>query len=480
MPVAQRITIRWRITITILTIVGVSWGILSVLLYFETLWEAEARLNDEVELELEEAIHLLDVGANTGVIEALLVAEKKIVGEDRYFLQVLDHSGHLIVSCDDLTAVSLDSRDGSGEEESGEFFDVPHPLPGYDGQTVRVLERETEADLDGSGRSQVVRVRVAMSTLAIGEEARQTAGQAAVGLLIVLGTLSLISWFVTGRSLGPVKALTTAVRTISARNMEERLPLTGSGDEIDELADVLNDMLQRLQRAMRQMEDFTSDAAHQLRTPLTRIRGEIDLLLRSSKDDARHQLEAIQEEVGRLGGTCSRLLLLAKLDEQGLQDEFSDQVVALDDLVGELVEQILPLSHDKGVELNFHSRARCRVSGSKHLISEAVLNLIHNAIQYTPAGGSIRVGLDASRGRAWVTVEDSGPGIPLEERERIFQRFHRVLPNGESGTIGAGGLGLGLAIVKGIVEAHGGTVDVECPDQGGSRFRLVFPSTSQH
>lgn len=461
------LSIRWRIIVSTMVIVGALWTLLSVFLCVETWFAARQKLDLEVRGELMEATRLMDLGVASGVLEAFIAAEKSILGEDRYFLQVLDAQGRLLVSCDDL------AQDALCPMKSDELDEVPHPLPGHEGEKVRLLEREVETDLDGSGKAATVRVRVALSTRSCEEETREAAKQAALALLVALAGVAVMSWLVTSRSLAPVRSLTATASRISAHNPQERLPLSGSGDEVDELALVLNGMLERLHRALRQMEDFTSDAAHQLRTPLTRIRGELDLVLRDEvPEHLRMHIESVREEVQRLSATCTRLLLLARLDQRGVDGRLSGETVQLDELVEELVEQMRPLAQEKGMTLELHPGPSCRVAGSKHLISEAILNLLHNAVQFTPVGGRIRVGLESRAGRVQVAIDDSGPGVPEQEREKIFQRFHRILPSDGASTEGTG---LGLAIVRGIARAHGGTVEVEGLEPAGSRFLLVLP-----
>jgi signal transduction histidine kinase len=160
-----------------------------------------------------------------------------------------------------------------------------------------------------------------------------------------LAAVFCLLWFVTGRALQPVSAMASKASEITATNLRERLPLTGKGDELDRLANVLNDMLDRLGGSLRQMEQFASGAAHQLRTPITRIRGELDLVLRSELRDAtRDQLERIQEELERLTRVCGRLLLLARLDQQAAEASLLDERTHLGEVVADLLEYMGPVA----------------------------------------------------------------------------------------------------------------------------------------
>jgi len=223
------------------------------------------------------------------------------------------------------------------------------------------------------------------------------------------------------------------------------------------------------------MEQFSSDAAHQLRTPLTRIRGELDLILRSdAADPLRTQLEGIQEELERLSRVCGRLLLLGRLDQQARDASLFAEQVDLEAMVSELLEQMAPLAQDRGVGLRRGATSRLHVRGSRPLLVEALLNLLDNAIRATPEGDAVTVSIDADGGAARLSVEDGGPGVPPEERERIFQPFYRI-PRASAGETDDGS-GLGLAIVRAVARAHGGRVEVLAAPAGGSVFRFVLPA----
>jgi signal transduction histidine kinase len=306
---------------------------------------------------------------------------------------------------------------------------------------------------------------------AVRRNALETLLVGATSLAAVFGLL----WFVTTRALQPVSSMARKASEITATNVRERLPLTGRGDELDVLARTLNDMLGRLAGSLRQMEQFASGAAHQLRTPLTRIRGELDLVLRGElSGPVRDQLERAQEDLERLTRVCGRLLLLARLDQQAAEASILDERTDLAEVASDLVEYMRPAAEERSIALRLCGRSAAEVRGSRPLLAEAVLNLLDNALRYTPEGGTVTVSTESRDGSVSVSVEDTGPGVPPDERERIFQPFQRLARNPAGST--DGGSGLGLAIVTGIARAHRGAVDLEGPPGGGSRFRLVFPA----
>jgi two-component system OmpR family sensor kinase len=279
-------------------------------------------------------------------------------------------------------------------------------------------------------------------------------------------------WFVVCRSLRSVSVITSHAAVISSSNLRRRLPQNGSGDELDRLTAVLNELFAGLERSLQQMEAFTSDAAHQLRTPLTRIRGELDLVLTNGEslpEDTLASLEAASSELERLMGTCARLLLLARLDRGALERELNAEELDLSALAQELVEQVSPMAAEKQIAVAFHSRGEAPMRGSRELLAEALLNLLDNAIRCTPSGGQVELVVRIEGRQVLATVADTGPGVQESERELVFRRFFR-------GTNAPGaGTGLGLAIVRGIARAHGGEVEL-WPNEPGARFELRLPA----
>jgi len=342
------------------------------------------------------------------------------------------------------------------------------------GEQIRLRSERIELAMAGREPATFV-IQTAVSLGLFESAVRRNLHDFVLGAAGSLAAVFFLLWFVTTRSLRPVSAMTRKASQITATNLRERLPLAGRADELDELARVLNDMLDRLGGSLRQMEQFSSGAAHQLRTRLTRIRGELDLILRSDvADPPRSALERVQEEVERLSWLCGRLLLLARLDQQTGNASLFDERVDLEEVVNELLEQMAPLAQDRGVGLRRGAMSTVRVRGSRSLLVEALLNLLDNAIRFTPEGGSVAVSLEADGDVVRLSVEDSGPGVPPEERERIFQPFYRTPRTLAEAT--DDGSGLGLAIVRGIAQAHGGRVELVEAPKGGSVFRLVLPA----
>jgi heavy metal sensor kinase len=259
---------------------------------------------------------------------------------------------------------------------------------------------------------------------------------------------------------------------ISAEDLSRRLERRGTQDEIDRLADTLNAMLARLQAAFGEMQRFTADAAHELRTPLTALRGGIEIALRAerSPDEYRRVLASSIEEVDQLIRLAEDLLLLSR-STVGLTT--SRQPVDLESLCLEALELGMRLAKGKGVTVSMGATAPTVVQGDAGALRRALLNLVDNAVKYTPAGGSVVISLERAREHVALVVEDTGIGIDPADVERVFEPFVRLDAGRNRDT---GGSGLGLAIARSIVVTHGGTLEVDSRPGGGSRFTIQLPA----
>jgi heavy metal sensor kinase len=292
-------------------------------------------------------------------------------------------------------------------------------------------------------------------------------------VLVPLGVLlsAVGGWMLARRALRPVDRMSQSALQISAEDLSRRLERRGTQDEIDRLADTLNAMLARLQAAFGEMQRFTADAAHELRTPLTALRGGIEIALRAerSPDEYRRVLTSSIEEVDQLIRLAEDLLLLSR-STVGL--EAIRQAVDLEPLCLEALEIGVRLAKGKGVTVSMGATSPAVVRGDAGALRRALLNLVDNAVKYTPAGGSVMISLEHTAAGATLAVEDTGIGIDPADAERIFEPFVRLDAGRSRDT---GGSGLGLAIARSIVRAHGGTLEVESGAAGGCRFTIRLP-----
>jgi heavy metal sensor kinase len=294
-----------------------------------------------------------------------------------------------------------------------------------------------------------------------------------LAVLVPLGVvLSAVGgWLLAQRALRPVDRMSQSALRISAEDLSRRLERRGAEDELDRLADTLNAMLARLQAAFGEMQRFTADAAHELRTPLTALRGGIEIALRAdrSPDEYRRVLTSSIEEVDQLIRLAEDLLLLSR-STVGLTA--TRQPVDLEPLCLEALELGVRLAKGKGVTVSMGATAPAVVQGDAGALRRALLNLVDNAVKYTPAGGSVVIALERTRGGVALVVEDTGIGIDPADTRRIFEPFVRLDAGRSRDT---GGSGLGLAIARSVVLAHGGTLEVESRPGGGSRFTIRLP-----
>lgn len=300
-------------------------------------------------------------------------------------------------------------------------------------------------------------------------------------ILIVLGIsipLSLLlfsygGWFLAGLALKPVDLITKSVKKITAANLSHRLEVVNSHDEIGQLVETFNDTLARLENSFNKTRQFSADVSHELRTPLTILRGETEVALRWAKEpeEFRAILQSNLEEIKRMSEIIEYLLDLAKAEERRL--ELNIQDVDLTQLLFGLVQQTSMLAHEKGVKVDLEGKQKVMVRGDELRLRQIFLNLLDNAVKYTPSGGVVKVLLDVYGGKARVSVIDNGIGIPEEDLPHIFDRFYRV---DKARNRAQGGTGLGLSLTKSLVEAHGGQIEVFSQPDRGSTFKILLPA----
>jgi heavy metal sensor kinase len=279
-------------------------------------------------------------------------------------------------------------------------------------------------------------------------------------------------WLLARRSLRPIALMTQTAQRISAFHLSERLEESGTGDELDQLARTLNESLERLDESFHQMRQFSADASHELQTPLTVLKGEIEVALRSprSNEEYRNTLKSALEEIDRLARLVEGLLLLARADSGVLQ--IDRQSVDLPDLIRRVHSELTDTAKERGVDLEKVTEESVKVSGDPILLRQLVQNLVHNGLKYTPRGGHVTVSCRRDNESALLEVSDTGQGVPEPEQERIFQRFYRAT---EARSDRGGGAGLGLSIVRSIAEVHGGEVSVLSHPGKRSRFTVRLP-----
>ena len=289
-----------------------------------------------------------------------------------------------------------------------------------------------------------------------------------LGLLLAAGG----GWALARRALAPVERMAEAARRISAERLAERLEHSGTGDELDRLSHVLNAMLERLDLSFRQVRQFSADASHELQTPLTILQGELEVALRTPRSPQayRESIASALQEIERLATLVEGLLLLARADAGVLRLDLKPIDAA--QLLAEVYERMQIVAQRRSVALDLDDLEPHLVLGDGERLRRVLLNLVDNAIKYTPAGGRVALSLQRLNDRACLSVRDTGIGLSEAEREQVFQRFYRA---GAARDHGAQGSGLGLCIAMSIVEAHGGSLEVTSRVGEGSTFRVCLP-----
>jgi heavy metal sensor kinase len=296
-----------------------------------------------------------------------------------------------------------------------------------------------------------------------------------MGSVLPLGLLlaTVGGWVLAWRALKPMDRMTQAAHMISGKYLAGRLQETGTGDELDRLAKTLNDMLGRLDDSFRQTRQFSADAAHELQTPLTILKGEIEVALRSprSPEEYREVLNSNLEEIDRISSLVDGLLLLARADRGVLRLDLKP--VQLQELLEEVGEQMRLLAENQAVSLNYGLVEPATIQGDREHFKRLLLNLIDNAIKYTPASGRVTLSLRCDGNWAHLGISDTGMGLTEDEQEQIFNRFYRAA---EARSQKGGGAGLGLSIAQSIAVAHGGRIEVESTPGQGSTFTVSLPA----
>lgn len=292
----------------------------------------------------------------------------------------------------------------------------------------------------------------------------------AIPVVILMSVIA--GWFLAKRALSPVDLITMSARRITAERLSDRLPVLQSNDEIARLTDTLNEMIARLERSFEQVRQFTSDASHELKTPLAILMGELEIALRKpiADKEIRATLESCLEEVERLNNVVQGLLELSRAESGQVKIEMLP--VDLSALLRDICEDIEIIAEPKEISVATSIAPNVTINGDKTRLHQAFLNVIENAVKYTPRRGRVRVELSSGGDRAVLRVVDTGQGIPADQLPKIYDRFYRV---DKARSQDVQGTGLGLSIVRWIVETHGGTIMASSEVGTGTTFVIALP-----
>jgi len=302
----------------------------------------------------------------------------------------------------------------------------------------------------------------------------------AVPLALLLASIG--GYFLARKSLAPVVRMSATAAHIGAANLHERLPVANERDELGGLAQVINDLLARLDKSFEQQRRFMADASHELRTPIAIMRSEAEVALsepETSNAELRESIAIFRDETKRLTGIVEDLFMLARADAG--QYKLTPKEFYLDELVGEVARAVRTLAAEKGLTLQLDAAEEMPFHGDENLLRRLLLNLVDNAIKYTPSGGAVTIACKREGARYIITVSDTGPGVPADAQPYIFDRFYRAdsaRSRVEDDSAGlTSGAGLGLSIARWVAEAHDGTLELLHSSEAGSVFQLVLPAS---
>ena len=411
-------------------------------------------------------------GAHRVILNKLSINE---LGKVNIHLKSTDISSDIYVQ-----VWGLDGELQSSHGELAEFANKPFDagalrldFPVYrdssgPGWHIRVLSIPLQKDEDES----IIAVLQVASSLEVVDAARKNLTDVLSVIWVVAVLLSgIVVWFTLGQTLKPLGAITETVEQINrADDLSRRIPYQGpENDEIGNLVSSFNQTLERLEALFTSQQRLLADVSHELRTPLTVIKGNVDLMRRMKSLD-EESLTSIDQEAGRLTRLVGGLLLLAQAESGKLA--LNMKRVELDLLITEVFQEMTILAGNK-VHIRLNEIDQAYVNADRDRLKQVFINLVANAVQYTPPGGDVFLSLEKIGGQARIICRDTGPGIPAEDLPHIFERFYRAEKSRTRRE--TTGFGLGLSIANWIVERHGGRIEVNSHEGKGTTFAIWLP-----
>ncbi|MBI3050621.1 MAG: HAMP domain-containing protein [Acidobacteria bacterium] len=454
--------VRVRLTLWYVTAMLVVLAVYAAVVFWFVSRNASETLNSRIRSDFQWAAAMVDQTPEGGIAWSY----DDITEEESFWFQMWSPEGALLFQNVEARNSPLPRSRELALQSDDSIVAVDHPVA-----PVRVLTRRGRI-----GDTPVI-IQVARSERTMRDELRQLALILTLGLPLAVAIAGLGGYTLARRALLPIERMTDRARTITAERLHDRLPVHNPDDEMGRLATVFNQTLARLEESFDQMRRFTADVSHQLRTPLTAIRSVGEVGLREHREEAAYRsiIGSMLEEADRLASLVDRLLMLSRA-ETG-EARVSAEVFDLYDLAQEVAGHLEVLAEEKrqaivceraGTPLDA-DRDGPRAYADRFVIRQALINLVDNAIKFSPVGGRIRIRVADSRDEAIVEVIDSGGGIDPGARARIFDRFYRAA-NAETP-----GAGLGLSIARGAAEANGGRLTLAASGPGGSTFQIALP-----
>ncbi len=457
----SKIPLRWRLTIWYLLTLGVILLLFSAFLYWQLRRNLYAQVDSTLQLAASQALLNIDTDG------------------DRIAFQNIDGPSGAGQHPNDDLAFYLLAPDGALVDRLGLETAVSPQMPPQAGYVTLVTGDDTwriytQAVTTGDAAGWV---QVAQNMDPIDETLERLLNQMTIGVPLALVLVGVGGLFLAGRALAPIAGISRTAQSISGSDLNRRIHYQGPADELGQLAQTFDEMLDRLQATFERERRFTGDASHELRTPLAALKGRIGVTL-SKPRPALEYIDTLQEmegQVDRLIQLSNDLLFIARLDQR--QRPLQMGLITLHDFIGAIMDQVSPLAEVKHIDLRETIADDLTVQGDIDLLIRLFLNLLDNAIKYTPDGGKVTVTAQVKHQQVEIVISDTGPGIPAEHLPHLFERFYRV--EGDRARLqpgsGQGGAGLGLAIAYEIARAHGGQLRVESLPNQGATFVLQLP-----
>jgi heavy metal sensor kinase len=457
-------TLRFRLTfwntIVILVLVGGAlWGVRE-LVRWTLISELDAGLREDVK---DVQLILDHFGLNWEEVSADL--EPKVVSNsDRgWFVRIFSTDGELLWSSANAPELNVPAARAV--------------KPGvYDREKYHLLQRSIPA----GKRTPPLIVRVGVRRDQVDEDLARLTKWMLTAFALILVAAPLSGYWLAGRATRPLAIILHTTARLHPDNLRERLPLRGSGDELDQLSATLNGMLDRLAAHLEQQRVFVANAAHELRSPLTAMRTALEVALERERSPAEYRelFADLIEECTSLGNLINHLLLLAEGDAGLLH---ADGAVRLDELVHRAAEMFQGIAEQRGVSLHVQSPQAVPIRGNRVHLREVIHNLLDNALKFTPEGGQVSVEVSAPphTPQVQLVVRDTGIGIPPQDLPHVFERFYRVDKSRQRGQPANGGSGLGLSICQAIVRAYGGDITLTSTLGKGTTVTVSLPA-EQH
>jgi len=382
--------------------------------------------------------------------------------DESFWLQVWSPDGELLYQNSEALRSALEGSRDLALRGSEEIAVLEHPVA-----PVRVLTQR------GTIGGTAVIIQVGRSELTMQEGLAQIGLILALGLPLAVAVAGLGGYTLARRALLPIERMTERAQTITAERLHDRLPVENPDDEMGRLATVFNETLGRLEASFDQMRRFTSDVSHQLRTPLTSIRSVGEVGLRDHRDELAYRgiIGSMLEEADRLASLVDRLLTLSRAETR--QARLTPEDLDAGELAADVAGHLDVLAEEQSQAIGVERVGTPHAFADRFVVRQALINLVDNAIKFTPVGGRIRIRVAEASDHVLIDVIDSGKGVDPSARDHIFDRFYRAA---DSGTTGAG---LGLSIAKGAVEAAGGRLTLVASGPGGSTFRIMLPRAAK-